>query len=301
MMNYYKYYKSIILICLCSLAVATVQAQSDWKVTPEQEKDLSPFMFDDDMVLEGKIVYENSCTSCHGMPGQADYTPMAPSPGDPASNQFQLQNDGALFHKIKLGRGAMPKFEDVYADDETWNIIAYIRSFNENYKQPIPDLGGVEIPKYDLKLAFDENVDKLVVKVYSKEIPQAEVNVSAFVKGMFGKYLLGKTQTNELGIAYLDVDPKLPGDAEGKLPIMVKATKGYALAKLNQKMEMVQPTIHKSAIEGRHIWSTDKMAPIWLKVSFFITIFGVWGVLFFIVIGFRNIKKAGREEDVMIE
>ncbi len=200
-MNYSKYYKSIILICLCSLAVANVQAQSDWKVTPDQDKNLSPFMFDDDMVLEGKVAYENSCTSCHGVPGQADYTPMAPSPGDPAADQFQLQSDGALFYKIKLGRGAMPKFEDVFADDETWNIVAYIRSFNEKYKQPIPDLGGIEIPEYDIKLAFDENVDKLVVKIFSKEIPQPEVSVSAFVKGMSAKFLLGKTQTNELGIA----------------------------------------------------------------------------------------------------
>lgn len=297
MMNKYKHYKSIILICLCFLSVSIVQAQDDWKVTPAQEKDLSPFMFDDDMVLEGKIAYENSCTSCHGMPGQADYTPMAPSPGDPASDQFQLQTDGSLFNKIKMGRGTMPKFEDVFANDETWNIIAYLRSFNEKYKQPVPDLGGIEIPKYDLKLAFDENVDKLVVKVFSKEIPQPEVNVSAFVKGMFGKLLLGKTQTNDLGIAYLNVDPKIPGDIEGKLHIMVKATKGYALAKSSQKMKIVKPSINKSAIDGRHMWSTDRMAPIWLKSSFFATIFSIWGIMFFIVLGLRNIKKAGLEDD----
>jgi len=44
---------------------------------------------------------------------QDDFTPMAPSPGDPASDQFQLQSDGALFHKIKMGRGTMPKFEEL--------------------------------------------------------------------------------------------------------------------------------------------------------------------------------------------
>jgi len=60
---------------------------------------------------------------------------------------------------------------------------------------------------------------------------------------------------------------------------------------------MAKPTIRKSAIEGRHLWSTDKMAPVWLKASFFITVFGVWLVLLFIVLGLRNIKKA-REEEV---
>lgn len=296
-MNNYKHHRWIILFCLCFLAAANVNAQNDWQLTAKENESMSLFLFDDDMILEGKISYENSCTSCHGMPGQADYTPMAPSPGDPASDQFQLQSDGALFHKIKAGRGTMPKFEDVFADDETWNLVAFIRSFNENYKQPIPDLGGIEIPEYSMKLAFDENIDKLVVKVFDKELPQPDVSVSAFIKGSFGKYLIGKAQTDELGIAYVDVDPTLPGDAEGKLDIMVKVTKGYGLAKMNANMIMAKPTVRKSAIEGRHIWSNDKNAPIWLKVSFFITIFGVWFVLFFIVFGLRGINKANKEEE----
>lgn len=295
-MNNTKHYRLIILLCLCFLAVANVNAQSDWQVTAEEDKSLSPFLFDDDMILEGRVIYENSCTSCHGTPGQDDFTPMAPSPGDPASNQFQAQSDGALFHKIKLGRGAMPKFEDAIADDELWNLVAYIRSFNADYKQELPNMEGVVIPEYTMKLAFDENIDKLVVKVFSNEIAQPEINVSAFVKGTFGKYLIGKALTNELGIAYLDVDPELPGDEEGKLDILVKATKGFGRAKIDANMVMAKPTIKKSAIEGRHIWSNDKNAPIWLKVSFFVTIFGVWFVLFFIVIGLRGIKKANREE-----
>jgi len=191
----------------------------------------------------------------------------------------------------------MPKFADGFADDELWNIVAYIRSFNNNYKQQLPNMEGVIIPEYAMSLSFDDNVDKLVVKVNAKEIPQAEVSVSAYVMGTFGKHLLGKAQTNELGIAYIDVDPTLPGDEEGKINVMVKATKEFARAKLKANMIMAKPTIRKSAIEGRHLWSTDKMAPVWLKASFFITVFGVWLVLLFIVLGLRNIKKA-REEEV---
>jgi len=291
-----KRYRLIILFCLCFLAVANVNAQSDWQVPAKENENLSPFLFDDDMILEGRISYENSCTSCHGTPGQDDYTPMAPSPGDPASDQFQLQTDGALFHKIKAGRGTMPKFEDAFADDELWNLIAYIRSFNKDYKQELPDMEGVVIPEYTMTLSFDDNVDKLVVKVFAEEQPQPEVSVAAYVMGTFGKYLLGKAQTNDLGIAYIDVDATMPGDEEGKLSVMVKATKGFARAKKDEMLTMVQPTVRKSAIEGRHLWSTDKMAPVWLKVSFFITVFGVWFVLLFIVIGLRGINKANKEE-----
>ena len=290
-----KRYRLLILFCLCFLAVANVNAQSDWQVPAKENENLSPFLFDDDMVLEGRISYENSCTSCHGTPGQDDYTPMSPTPGDPASDQFQLQTDGALFYKIKKGRGTMPKFEDAFADDELWNLVAYMRSFNENYTQELPDMEGIVIPEYKMKLGFDENVDKLVVKVFAEEAPQEEVSVVAYVKGTFGKHLLGKAQTNELGIAYIDVDPTLPGDEEGKVDVIVKATKDYARAKVEENMIMAKPTIRHSAIEGRHIWSTDRMAPIWLKITFFVTVFGVWFVLMFIVFGLRNIKKA-REE-----
>ncbi len=154
---------------------------------------------------------------------------------------------------------------------------------------------GVVIPEYAMKLSFDENVDKLVVKVFAEELPQPEVSVSAYVMGTFGKHLLGKAQTNELGIAYVDVDPTLPGDEEGRVNVMVKATKGFARAKAEEHMVMAKPTELHSAIEGRHIWSTDRMAPIWLKITFFISVFGVWFALLFIVFGLRNIKKAGEE------
>ncbi|RKE03490.1 c-type cytochrome [Marinifilum flexuosum] len=290
-----KGYNLIILFCLCFLAVANVNAQSDWQAPAEENEKLSPFLFDDDMVLEGRVAYENSCTSCHGTPGQDDFTPMSPPPGDPGAEAFQAQSDGSIFYKIKMGRGTMPKFEDAFADDELWNIVAYIRSFNEDYKQELPNMEGVVIPEYAMRLSFDENVDKLVVKIFAEEVPQPEVSVSAYVMGTFGKHLLGKAQTNELGIAYVDVDPTLPGDEEGKINVMVKATKGFARAKLQQDLAMAKPTERHSAIEGRHIWSTDRMAPIWLKITFFVSVFGVWFALLFIVFGLRNIKKA-REE-----
>ena len=55
-----KRYRLIILFCLCFLAVANVNAQSDWQVPAKENENLSPFLFDDDMVLEGRISYENS-------------------------------------------------------------------------------------------------------------------------------------------------------------------------------------------------------------------------------------------------
>jgi len=48
---------------------------------------------------------------------------------------------------------------------------------------------GVEIPEYSMKLSFDDNIDKLVVKVFANEEAQKEVGVAAYVMGTFGKFL----------------------------------------------------------------------------------------------------------------
>jgi len=187
----------------------------------------------------------------------------------------------------------MPDFEDAFSSEEIWNLVAYIRSFNPKYEQPIPDLEGIVIPKFIVKLDFDDNVDKLVVKVLDEEkgTPFEDVSVVGYIKCMFGKYLLGKSQTNKLGIAYFDVDYKIPGDSAGYLNMIAKVSKGYGSAKKTEKMQIANPAKLKSAIEGRHLWSTDNSAPIWLRIIFFASILGVWGTIFFVLIGLKKIGK----------
>jgi len=220
----------IVLISVLSLIfVSFAYGQDKWNVPEKEREDISIFTFDEDFALEGEGIYENSCMSCHGNPGQADFSIMVPSPGDIASNDFQNQKDGELYYKIKIGRGSMPDFEDAFSSEEIWNLVAYIRSFNPKYEQPIPDLEGIVIPKFIVKLDFDDNVDKLVVKVLDEEkgTPFEDVSVVGYIKCMFGKYLLGKSQTNKLGIAYFDVDYKIPGDSAGYLNMIAKVSVYY--------------------------------------------------------------------------
>ncbi len=283
-----KFYILFTLVCLSFSLIA----QESWEVIAEENDNLSIIMFDEELELSGQIIYDNSCKSCHGNPEKADFSKMLPEPGDIASESFQNQTDGSLHYKIRIGRGAMPKFEDALDSEEVWNLVAYIRSFNKNYIQKKPNLEGIVIPKFSLALSFDENIDKLVVKTIGDDNnPMSEVELKAYIKGSFGNYLLGKTLTNEMGIGYFNVDAKMPGDAEGKLEVIVKARKGYGSAKTMQKMIMVQPSTFESAIKGRHLWSTAKQAPIWLKVTFFFTIISIWLMILYVVFGLKKLKK----------
>jgi hypothetical protein len=243
------------------------------------------------MANEGRMLYEASCTSCHGTPEEANFALMVPSPGDPADKKFQNQTDGSLFYKIKTGREQMPRFDDVFSEDEIWNIVAYFRSFNKDYTQPIPDLKGIVIPTFDIALSYDENVDKLVVKVKTDGNTGLGVEVSAFIKTMFGKFSLGKTETNGVGIAYFDVDSKIPGDEDGNLTAIVKVKKGYGFAKVSKELKMGTPTEKISAIAGRHLWSTDENAPFWLDFIFHSTIIFIWGAMFIVIYQLRKLKR----------
>ncbi len=279
-----------ITILILSTSVVTL-AQTTWEVPKEDNDKISFQMFNEDMANDGRILYELSCASCHGTPSEANYALMVPSPGDPADEMMQNQTDGSLFYKIAVGRDQMPKFEDVLAEDEIWNIVAYFRSFNPNYVQPIPDLDGIVIPEFDVELSYDENVDKLVVKVKTDGSTGLDVEVSAFIKTMFGKYALGKTVTNSVGIAYFDVDSKIPGDSLGYLTTIVKVKKGYGFDKVTEKLQMGTPTKTVSAIAGRHLWSTDDNAPFWLDFIFHATIIFIWGAMFIVIYQLRKLKK----------
>ncbi len=284
--------KSITMNLILVIFLGTsLLAQEQWDVPEVAKSKISFRIFNDDIVDEGRVLYDASCLSCHGNPTQADFTLMVPSPGDPGADSFQSQTDGALFYKILKGRGLMPWFEEAFSEDEIWSVVAYFRSFNEAYKQPLPDLTGIVIPELELELIFDDNIDKLVVKVFDEDNPANDVEVSAYVKAMFGNFRLGKSVSGKKGLAYFDVDPDMPGDSVGNLNIIVKAKKGYGFAKVTKLMKIGTPNNRETVIEGRHVWSTDAQAPLWMKFSFFIVILGIWGVLAYVVYIVYDMKK----------
>lgn len=281
-----------ILITLIFGSTLLINAQTEWLVPEEAGQKLSIQIYDEEIELEGKLIYNRSCTSCHGTPTQGNFTMMSPIPGDVSEENFINQKDGELLFKIQNGRATMPAFGNTYSEPELWSLVAYIRSFHPGYVQEFPNLEGIEIPELSLQLGYDENVDKLVIQVSDNKSDQSEgVNIKAYVKGMFGNHFLGNAITNEYGIAYVAIDAKLPGDEQGYVSVLIKANKGYGTAKLEERIQAANPTIRTSIIEGRHLWSRAKMAPVWMIVMFNLIGAGIWLVIIFILTELRKIKK----------
>ncbi len=129
--------KYTVSFILCLLLLPSVLRGQDWVVPEERRGRLSTFPFTDETRKEGERLYNVNCQSCHGTPGKNNYIALVPSPGDPATEKIQRNNDGEIFHKVTVGRGQMPSFRSVLSTDEIWKIVSYLRSYNRTYVQKV--------------------------------------------------------------------------------------------------------------------------------------------------------------------
>lgn len=88
-------------------------------------------------IAKGKAVFEGkgTCFTCHGMSGKGDGDAGAaldPSPRNFTNTQWQdLRSDGELFWVIKNGSegtGMISYNPAMVTDEETWQVINYVRS-----------------------------------------------------------------------------------------------------------------------------------------------------------------------------
>ena len=103
---------------------------------------------DDRDIGAGQVLYEKHCASCHGADLEGEPNWRSPNedgtlpapPHDETGHTWHHDNqllyaytalggEGALAERgVTNFKSAMPGFEDVIAEEEIWNILAYIRS-----------------------------------------------------------------------------------------------------------------------------------------------------------------------------
>ncbi|UKJ09386.1 cytochrome c [Solitalea lacus] len=80
---------------------------------------------------EGKRLFTNMCSHCHGKTGMADGNVVAKAgfPAPPAYNSAQLKDlpEGKMFFSITYGKGAMGAHASQLSKEERWKIIQYVQ------------------------------------------------------------------------------------------------------------------------------------------------------------------------------
>ncbi|MBX2943949.1 MAG: cytochrome c [Cyclobacteriaceae bacterium] len=125
-----------IFLAIALLSFTQLDQSKDWVVPESAKKMKNPTDPSNKSDLAvGKTLFSKYCESCHGKEGYGDgpkAKEMKGDMGDFSSEEFQAQSDGALFYKIKTGRGDMSSFTKKLPDEEDrWLIINYIRTLKQ--------------------------------------------------------------------------------------------------------------------------------------------------------------------------
>jgi len=185
-----------ILALLLLLMPIPMMAQSDWVVSEEMQKDKNPIAFSEESVNAGKTIYMANCKSCHGDPTKNNVlAALNPKPTDLGLQAFlDINTNGSIFHKITEGKATMPQFGSILSEDDRWNVVNYIRSFDANFEAAAIEQSTEEVAQgdangeftapFELSLSVDQSNHKAVAKLKGTQegqlvaMPNTEVFLS---------------------------------------------------------------------------------------------------------------------------
>lgn len=122
-----------LLIIFCGW-MSPQAAYAQWEAPAEADTLVIPLEHTKEVIERGQQIYTNQCAICHGEAGKGNGPAGAafnPSPADLTSEEFHEQSEGAIFWKIREGRGAMPGFKNSLDEKKLWSIVYYIKALSE--------------------------------------------------------------------------------------------------------------------------------------------------------------------------
>jgi len=96
----------------------------------------------DEIISQGKTIYEEKCASCHGASGKGDGLDAATltiAPNDFTNQAYMAQNSTAkLYQNITYGvQPDMPAFSQLLDDNQRWSVASYLRTFTFAFPQTV--------------------------------------------------------------------------------------------------------------------------------------------------------------------
>jgi mono/diheme cytochrome c family protein len=93
-------------------------------------------------MAEGKRLFENYCSVCHGSKGQGDGpVPANNGPKPPSYSSDQLKNlpEGKAFHTTEYGKNNMGSYASQLVATQRWKIIMYVQTLQHPETAASPD------------------------------------------------------------------------------------------------------------------------------------------------------------------
>jgi cytochrome c5 len=297
--------KILSFILFLSFFVVSAYSQvPEWKVPEVKKLKRANFKFTPEIVKNGETIFKTNCSACHGVPGKMSFTVMTPSPGDPASEKFQVMSDGEIFFKISNGRAPMPAFKNILSDRDRWSVISYIRSFHKNYIQPdtTPVKGLIDyIVELNVEKLPDSNKIKVSALAYTVEDPTPVKVVGAdilvFADRTFGLLPISKRKvTDQNGEATIKCPADLPGDTAGFVNLTVQLDDevgNFGEVETKIRLKVGKAFTPKSLIDKRAMWTVRSQAPYWVMITYCSAVLVVFGFIIYILSQLMKLRKIG--------
>lgn len=123
---------SVLLAFSISCATFSAAAEDPWLAPSDAISQKNPIATSEESLSAGKVVYQKRCEGCHGESGKGDgpdSSDLSKKPSSFADKDLNEETDGALFWKIRTGRKPMPKYAAKLSEEDTWNVINFVRTF----------------------------------------------------------------------------------------------------------------------------------------------------------------------------
>lgn len=146
-MGKFKFVVLILCVGLFAFSFNVRYTQERWKAPASADTLVSTYLIEPLTLPQGQEIYTIYCASCHGSQGKGDGIAakmLKVKPLDFQNKVVSNQSNGALFWKIREGRGEMPSFKELFSDEQKWQLVEYIRDLSKPFEQQMNPMKGQE-------------------------------------------------------------------------------------------------------------------------------------------------------------
>ncbi|MFA8299993.1 MAG: cytochrome c [Hyphomicrobiales bacterium] len=166
-------------------------------------------------------------------------------------------------------------------------------------------------PNAAIKLTIDSTEHSITANVsrLDDNSPLSDAEVNFYVQRYFGLLPLYEDSmyTDDQGQVKAIIPKGIIGDKLGHLHIIAKLiedeTYGDVQASVIALWGEVNP--HKTIVKTRSLWAVNRYAPLWLAISYFVVVIGIWLFIVYIIRSLFIIRKVSgidaKEDDHNIE
>ena len=105
-----------------------------WAAPADERSRTNPIASSSASIQNGKTLFLQNCADCHGT--NADGRGIDSEGMDPKPSNLKAMAghhaDGDFAWKIKNGRGDMPGWNEIFSDEQVWDLVNFIQNLKES-------------------------------------------------------------------------------------------------------------------------------------------------------------------------